>query len=541
MRAFSDLLERLVLTPGRNAKLSVLTAYFASTPDPDRGLALAAIVRELSFKAVKAGLIRELAKSRIDEQLFAMSYDFVGDLAETISLSWPEKPGANRPPDLPQVIETLQNSDRQNAIEQLEHWMDALDAPGRWALIKLITGGLRIGLSTRLAKQALADYGGVTVEDIEEIWHGLEIPYSDLFAWLEGRGEKPQPDDRLMFRPMMLAHPLIAKKNRDNLDSVDQAPISAEHFACEWKWDGIRVQAVGTAGEKRLFSRNGDDISAAFPDIIQALEFDGVIDGELLIRSPQGGVSDFNTLQQRLNRKTAPKKLQASHPAFLRAYDLLRSGDHDLRTLPFKTRRTKLEQLAASLRSDRLDLSQLVQFESLEQLDLLRNQPPSPEIEGVMLKRWDSPYIAGRPKGQWYKFKRDPFVLDAVLLYAQRGHGRRSGQFSDFTFAVWRNQDGDDILTPIGKTYFGFTDNELKLLNKFIKENTKERFGPVTSITANKETGLVLEVAFEGVQRSTRHKSGFALRFPRINHIRWDKPPSEADRLEALEAILNNQ
>ena len=403
-----------------------------------------------------------------------------------------------------------------------------------------MTGGLRIGVSSRLAKQALASFGDKNINEIEELWHGLKPPYEHMFAWLEGRADKPDLNDQTLFRPMMLAHPLIAKKDRDNPDAIDPQMISPSTFAFEWKWDGVRVQAAASASERRLYSRSGDDISSAFPDVLNALDFDGVIDGELLIRSANGGVASFNALQKRLNRKSAGPKLQSESPAFIRTYDLLRLGSEDLRPLPFRERRQKLETLMASLRSDRLDLSQFAPVHDYATLDTLRKSPPTPEIEGLMLKRWDSAYVAGRPTGQWFKFKRDPYLADAVLLYAQRGHGRRSGTFSDFTFGVWRTVNGVVELTPICKAYFGFTDEELVQINKFITANTRERFGPVTSVTATGQTGLVAEIAFEGIQRSTRHKSGIALRFPRINRIRWDKPPAEADRLEMLESLIPN-
>ncbi|HRX74953.1 MAG TPA: cisplatin damage response ATP-dependent DNA ligase, partial [Hyphomonas sp.] len=250
-----------------------------------------------------------------------------------------------------------------------------------------------------------------------------------------------------------------------------------------------------------------------------------------LIRAEDGvGVAPFNALQQRLNRKTVTKRQMETHPAFIRAYDILQDGSRDLRALPFRDRRPALEDFIAAHGSARLDLSPLVPVTSLAGLDALRMSPPAPEIEGLMLKRWDSAYVAGRPAGLWYKWKRDPFLVDAVLLYAQRGHGKRSGFYSDFTFGVWKG----DTLTPVGKAYFGFTDDELKELDKFVRENTIERFGPVRSVAPE----IVLEVAFEGLQRSPRHKSGIAMRFPRINRIRWDKPASEADRIDTLEAML---
>ncbi len=538
MQAFAALLERLILTPSRNAKLTLLANYFREQPDPERGWALASITGELTLSSIRPAAIRELVNARVDAQLFAMSYDYVGDLAETVSLIWPTRPGANRTPDLPEVIDTLLASTRAEAAAHVERWLDALDASGRWSLIKLATGGLRIGVSARLARQALANLGGVTADEIEEIWHGLKPPYTDLFAWLEGRSPRPSPDVKAPFRPVMLSHPLFSKSERADPGAVDLSTISPDAFAAEWKWDGVRVQLVAEDGVKRLYTRTGDEISAAFPDILEAATFNAALDGELLIRNAHGGVAPFNDLQQRLNRKTVSARQIAERPAFLRAYDIMREDDKDLRSLPFSERRKRLERFIVSQRSGRIDLSQLLPFSAPGQLEELRQNPPTPEIEGLMLKRLDSPYLPGRPAGQWYKWKRDPHLVDAVLMYAQRGHGRRSGAFSDFTFGVWRTRDGADELTPVGKAYFGFTDEELVMLDRYVRENAIDRFGPVTSVRANREDGLVLEVAFEGLQRSPRHKSGIAMRFPRIHRIRWDKPAAEADRIETLEAML---
>ncbi len=538
MEAFSNLLERLLLTPSRNSKLALMADYFTTQPDPERGWALAALTGEVELPGVKAGLVRRLAERKVDPELFRMSYDYVGDLADTVSLIWPVEHGANYVPQLSEVIAQLSAATRAEGERLIEAWLSALDSRGRWALLKLVTGGMRIGVSSRLAKIAAAQAGGVAVTEVEEIWHGLEPPYLSLFAWLDGAADKPEPDVAAPFRPVMLAHPLVAKKDRDAPDAIDPDLITAEHFAAEWKYDGIRVQAVVEGETRRLYTRNGDDVSHTFPDVLAAMDFDASLDGELLVRAADGGVAPFNALQQRLNRKTVSKKQMQDRPAFIRAYDLLVDGDEDLRGLSFRQRRARLEAIVAGLQTDRIDLSPLVAVTSISALDAARNAPPAPEIEGLMLKRWDSLYEAGRPKGKWFKWKRDPFLVDAVMLYAQRGHGKRSSFYSDFTFGVWRTVDGVDQLTPVGKAYFGFTDDELKLLDKFVRENTIERFGPVRSVTATKDHGLVLEVAFEGLQRSPRHKSGLAMRFPRIHRIRWDKPAAEADRLETLEALL---
>ena len=597
MQAFATLLDRLVLTPQRNAKLRLLVDYFRTVPDPDRGYALAALTGELDIPSVKPAMLRALVEARVDPVLFATSYDYVGDLAETISLIWPARktaeaapspfaptarvarqsakpsatggegktsgaenipsplvgeggpplravaslggPGegamvAPRAPSLSQVVERLKAASRTEGPKLVEGWLDAMDAAGRWALIKLVVGGLRIGVSARLAKQALADQGGKAVNEIEEVWHGVAPPYAELFAWLEGRAQRPQSTVRAPFRPVMLSHAI----SDDEL-----LRITPEAYAAEWKWDGIRVQAVNDGGVKRLYTRTGDDISHTFPDLVDGLDVEGAIDGELLIgaRGDAGfALGSFSDLQQRLNRKTISAKLMESHPAFLRAYDCLIDGSEDVRTLSFRERRSRLETLVARSLARRIDLSPLLTYRDGEELAALRGAPPSPVIEGLMLKRWDSIYEPGRPKGPWFKWKRDPHTVDAVLMYAQRGHGKRSSYYSDYTFGVWRDGPAGDELVPVGKAYFGFTDEELALIDRFVRNNTVSRFGPVREVVHEPTKGLVLEVAFEGLARSTRHKSGIAMRFPRIARLRWDKPPSEADRLETLEKLVKS-
>ena len=272
------------------------------------------------------------------------------------------------------------------------------------------------------------------------------------------------------------------------------------------------------------------------------MRFTGAIDGELLVVR-DARVQSFNVLQQRLNRKTVTAKLMAEFPVHLRAYDLLVEGEADLRELPFAQRRGRLEDLVTRLHEPRIDLSPLVPFRTWDELAAARADPAlagadAAAVEGVMLKRRDAPYLPGRPKGPWWKWKRDPLMVDAVLMYAQRGHGKRSSFYSDYTFGVWTKAEQGDVLVPVGKAYFGFTDQELIEIDRFVRRNTVSRFGPVREVTHAADAGLVLEVAFEGLQRSTRHKSGIAMRFPRISRLRWDKPPREADRLETLERIL---
>jgi DNA ligase 1 len=534
---FAELLDRLAYEPGRNAKISLIAEYLRATPDPERGWALAALTGALSFRHAKRGTIHALIMERTDPVLFGLSYDYVGDLSETVALLWPadENYRPNEELSLTSVIETMATLGKSELPAQLARWLDPLDETGRWALLKIVTGVLRIGVSARLAKTAAASLGGRDPDEIEILWPGLAPPYTELFAWLEGRAEKPTSRDPVPFRPPMLAHAI---------EEADFAALDPTDFMAEWKWDGIRVQAVsgGTDDETvaRLYSRTGEDISKSFPDLTDALRLPAAIDGELLILR-DGRVQTFNVLQQRLNRKAVTPKLMAEFPAHLRAYDLLAEGDEDLRELPFSERRKRLEAFVARLADPRVDISPLVQFANWDELTEARRDPASAgagedadAVEGVMLKRRDAAYLPGRPKGPWWKWKRDPMTVDAVLMYAQRGHGKRSSYYSDYTFGVWK--DGE--LVPVGKAYFGFTDEELLQIDRFVRRNTINRFGPVREVTHDKEQGLVLEVAFEGLQRSTRHKSGVAMRFPRISRLRWDKPPAEAERLETLEKML---
>jgi len=542
---FAALLDRLAYEPGRNAKLRLLTDYFRTTADPERGYALAAMAGALSFAHAKPGVIRALIAARTDPVLFGLSYDYVGDLSETTALLWPAPsvpgPGHNAPvPTLSEVVQTLRDSYKADLPGLLARWLDGLDETGRWALLKLITGALRIGVSARLAKSAVAGLGPLAADDIEEVWHGLEPPYAALFAWAEGRGDRPEASDPAPFRPPMLAHAI----EDSDFDTLDPATMMAE-----WKWDGIRVQAVGGTrpdGTRaaRVYSRTGEDISRAFPDLAAALGFDGAIDGELLVVR-DGRVQSFNVLQQRLNRQQVSPRMLVEFPAHIRAYDLLALDGEDLRPLPFRERRQRLEAFVATHNDPRIDLSPLVPFGRWEDLAAARADPAGAgagedagAVEGCMVKRADSAYVPGRPKGLWYKWKRDPRVVDAVLMYAQRGHGKRSSFYSDFTFGCWREGADGDELVPVGKAYFGFTDAELTELDRFVRRHTVNRFGPVREVTHEPDQGLVLEIAFEGIARSTRHKSGVAMRFPRIARIRWDKPPAQADRLATLERMI---
>lgn len=531
MRAFSQLLDDLVYTRSRNTKLKLIGDYLKETPDPDRGVALAALTGSLSIPAVKGAAIRAIAEERVDPVLLYMSRDYVGDLAETVSLLWPSPAGEPELDDgtltISSAVDRLAGAGRLNAAGVLAEMLDHLDASGRFALLKLATGNLRIGISARLAKQAFADAFSLDVDAVEEVWHGLAPPYAELFDWAEGRGPQPTPRDVPVFRPFMLAHPL------------EDAEPSLDDYAAEWKWDGIRVQLVHVAGQTRLYSRTGDDISGSFPEVAEAFQSTGVLDGELLVRGSDqgsaelhgGAAASFNALQQRLGRKVVSAKTRALYPAFVRLYDILFDGEEDVRGLPWVDRRARLEDFVPKLDPERFDLSRLIEARDFNELSDIRGGSRDAAIEGVMLKRRDSPYVPGRRAGLWYKWKRDPLTADCVLMYAQRGSGKRSSYYSDYTFGCWAD---DGQLLPVGKAYFGFTDEELKWLDRWVRNHTVDRFGPVREV----EKALVLEVAFDSIHASTRHKSGLAMRFPRISRIRTDKPASEADRIDTLRAMV---
>jgi DNA ligase-1 len=531
MRSFSQLLDDLVYTRSRNTKLKLIGDYLKETPDPDRGIGLAALTGGLDIPAVKGAAVRAIAEERVDPVLLYMSRDYVGDMAETVALLWPTREGEPAEVDdatisISAAVDQLRAASRMDAPRTLAAMLDHLDASGRYALLKLATGELRVGINARLAKQALANAFGLDVDAVEEVWHGIAPPYVELFDWAEGRGEQPSARDLPVFRPFMLAH------------ALENTQLSLDEFAAEWKWDGIRVQLVHAGGQTRLYSRTGDDISGSFPDVAAAFATHGVLDGELLVRGSAqgadehgGGAASFNALQQRLGRKNVSARIQGEYPAFVRLYDILFDGVEDLRALPWTERRARLERFAEKLDPDRFDLSQLIEARTLGELEELREGARDASIEGMMLKRRDSPYVAGRRAGLWYKWKRDPLTADCVLMYAQRGSGKRSSYYSDFTFGCW-TEEGE--LLPVGKAYFGFTDEELKWLDNFVRRNTVERFGPVREVGKT----LVLEVAFDSIHLSKRHKSGLGMRFPRISRIRTDKPADEADRIATLLAMV---
>lgn len=536
MEEFAALVDALVYTRGRNEKLRLIADYLQRTPDPDRGWAMAALTDSLDFPAVKSSTIRNLLMERVDPVLWTLSRDFVGDTAECASLLWPQPfAPAGAPPSLTEAVEHLGRMTRSTVAGELTRLLDRLDASGRYALLKLATGEMRIGVSTRLAKTAFAQAFCVSVDDVEEHWHGQTAPFAELFAWAAHGAPPPDNRDLPLFRPFMLAHPL------------EELTVSLDEYAVEWKWDGIRVQLahagpIGEAGETRVYSRSGDDITRSFPELAEVFRISGILDGECMVRGThqggeEGGAASFNALQQRLGRKTVSRTMLTDYPAFVRLYDVLQWRGEDLRGLPWAERRARLEAIMPELPPSHFDLSAVIEAKDFEELADIRARTRDEAIEGLMLKRRDSPYVAGRRAGLWYKWKRDPLLIDCVLMYAQRGSGKRSSYYSDYTFGCW---DGDPDqgaeLLPVGKAYSGFTDEELVRLDRHVRQNTVHRFGPVRET----DKSLVLEIAFDSAHESKRHKSGLSMRFPRVHRIRWDKPAHEADRIEALRALVKD-
>ena len=560
METFSNLLEQLYYTAGTKAKAQLIADYIANTPDPDRGWAIAAMAGTLRFDFFKRNTVKKLITEHTDPALFAMSYDYVGEVSETVAHLWPHSEPTDSLPSLTEVVETFASVSKQKVSDTLAHYLTIMTPAQRWALLKLGTRGLRIGVSARSIKQILADYGNTDIKDIETLWHAVTPPYVDMLSWLEGKADKPDIENAVTFHPVMLSHPI---------EDSDIDAFTKDTWQIENKYDGIRVQLAVKTGkvsdenepDKALFSRTGDDISHSFPDLLEAVNGNMVLDGELLVihnaENDQGSktrgeastkthddsgatqsnaalqpdVDTFNALQQRLNKKKPSKALQTSAPVGLIVYDALVLNGEDLTEKTLKARRQALEKWFSENSNNRLFLSETLTATSPQSLRKLHAQVcQNRAVEGLMIKRLDSKYIPGRPKGKWFKWKRDPLVVDAVMMYAQRGHGKRSSFYSDYTFGAWE----DNQLLPIGKAYSGFTDEELKKLDNWVRRNAVGRFGPVREV--KKE--LVLEVAFDAAHPSSRHKSGVALRFPRIHRIRWDKPADEADTLANVKALI---
>ena len=528
MRRFHGLYRALDATSRTSRKEAALVDYFEATPPADAAWAAHLLLGRRGRRAVNTRLLREWAaeKSGLPLWLVEESYDAVGDLAETIALLVPDQGTHGEPEGLAEFIDrrVLGLAGLEPAAQRelvLETWAD-LDAGERFLFHKLISGGFRVGVAGGLVARALAKVAGV---DRATMMHRLAGRWDPTAAAWEDLMSEDEGGDPLRPYPFFLAHAVPAEPAELG-DAAD--------FQAEWKWDGIRAQAVRRGSEVVLWSRGGDLVNGGFPEIVEelgGLAPGTVIDGELLAWDgdrPRG----FHELQRRINRKSVGKKLREEVPVRLMAYDLLEEGGADLRALPTTERRRRLEALVRAAGLSRLGIAEVVEGESWEELARARSTSRQRGVEGLMLKRRDAPYGAGRPRGDWWKWKVDPFTLDVVLVYAQRGHGRRASLYTDYTLAVW--DDGE--LVPVAKAYSGLTDREIRRVDAFVRRHITDRFGPVRVV----EPELVFEIAFEGIQPSARHKAGLSLRFPRIARWREDKSPADADSLDAVRALMGD-
>jgi DNA ligase 1 len=556
MKRFAALYTALDATTSTHDKLEALTSYFAVAEPEDAAWASYFLAGGKPRQSVPTRLLSEIARERagLPAWLFEESYHAVGDLAETIAHILPP---AQRSSELgltqwiEQRVLTLRGVSPEELRTRLLSYWDELDWGGRFLLTKLIGGGFRVGVARQLVVRALAEVAGVDHKRIAQRMVGWTDSQQKPDAARYLRLVAPEPTDDDVQRsadqhdsdlglpyPFFLAHPLQA----------DPATLGdPSQWLIEWKWDGIRAQLVKRGGRVWLWSRGEDLITERFPEVAalgEALPDGYVIDGEILAWEPGATAPlPFARLQPRIARKTLTKKILADSPATLLAYDLLEAEGHDLRMTPLAQRRARLDALAASvdgtLARDLMRVSPLVRASDWQALALLRDESRARGVEGLMVKERESMYGVGRTKaaGTWWKWKIDPYAVDAVLVYAQRGHGRRASLYTDFTFAVWDEANGVRTLVPFAKAYSGLTDEEMRQVDAIVRKTTVEKFGPVRSVTPT----LVFEIGFEGIQASPRHKSGVAVRFPRMLRWRTDKQIDDADTLVMLKGFIDNR
>ena len=533
MRRFQQLLQGLDRTTGTSAKQQLLADYFRQAPAADAAWGLELLLGKRRRRLITGRRLRQVAQqlSGLPPWLFEDCHAQVGDSAETVALTLPagERQAVDQPlhqwmeRSLPELA-ALDSEQQDKALAAL--W-DGLCQDDIYLLSKLLSGGFRVGVSSGLVQKALAAAAGVEPSTIaQRLMGGIEPSAAAFEQLMNSEAEAGGPPPGRPY-PFFLASPW----ERENAP-----PWHADQWQTEWKWDGIRAQLIRRQGEVFLWSRGEELINQAFPDVVQLAEqlSDGtVLDGELLVW-PLGSdqPQDFGALQRRLGRKSPGRSLLADCPAALISYDLLEAGGEDLRSQPLRQRRQQLEAMAQGWKGN-LRLSSTLTVESWDGLEQWRSQARAHAAEGLMLKALDSPYLEGRKRGHWWKHKLDPLSLDAVLIYAQAGSGRRANLFTDYTFALWNGQQPPALVT-FAKAYSGLNDQEINQLDRWIRRNTLQRFGPVRSVKAEQ----VFEIGFEGIHASSRHKSGIAVRFPRILRWRQDKPADEADTLQTAEALL---
>lgn len=528
MKRFSALIQQLETSNKTNDKIAALVDYFSNADDRDKTYVIAMFTGKKPKRPVNTALLRTWATelSGIPPWLFQESYSSVGDLSETIALVLPP-PEKVTDRKLHEWITDLADlngkSDEEKKAFILDAW-NSLDTPQRFIFNKLISGNFRIGVSHKmlvnaLAKQSDTDSNKI-MHSIMGKWQPEEITYDALIEGAHVNTDNSWP------YPFCLAYAL----------EMQAAELGPENkWQAEWKWDGIRGQIVKRNGELFIWSRGEELVTDQFPELHflkEELDDGTVLDGEIL-SVKDGNVQVFSILQQRLNRKTINKAQLNDAPVGFYIYDLLEFGTEDIREKPMSERRALLEKIVSKLQTkDVAVLSPVIKFDSWEALTEIRQRSRDMNSEGIMLKRLDSPYHSGRKRGDWWKWKINPYTVDTVLIYAQKGSGRRANFYTDYTFAV---RDGEKLIT-VAKAYSGLTDKEIKEVDAFVKKNAVEKFGPVRTVKPE----LVFEIAFEGIAESKRHKAGLALRFPRILRWRKDKKAEEINTLEDLRQLLNS-
>lgn len=523
MKEFAQLFAELDQTNKTNAKVELLKNYFLSAEDQDKLWVLALFTHKRPKRQIKTSLLREWVAeaANIPMWLLEETYHMVGDLAETIALLLPSKEKESEQL-LHNWIEALKTIGKKEEEEQkafiLNAW-DNFNTSERFVFNKLLTGGFRIGVSQKLIVKALAE---ATEIESNVLAHRIMGNWSPDTTTFEKLIIAPRKEDNLSQPyPFCLAYPL---EKPEDLEDNSQ-------WLAEWKWDGIRGQIIVRENQLFVWSRGEELVTEKFPEFSALKEIDEsfVLDGEILAFKEEEPLP-FGDLQTRIGRKNVTKKILESAPVIFKVYDLLEIDGEDLREKPFEQRRKVLKSFVERNGGFVLKLSECFEFQSIAELAQLREEARAHKAEGLMIKKKESTYFIGRKKGLWWKWKVDPYTVDAVLIYAQKGHGRRAGLFTDYTFAVWKGEE----LVPIAKAYSGLTDEEFKQVDAFINKNIKERFGPVRTVKPE----LVFEIGFEGIQQSKRHKSGVALRFPRMLRWRTDKKMEEADSIETLMALL---
>ena len=530
MKRFAALFDSIDRTTKTNEKLSALVSYYRECDHADAAWATYFLCGNKLQQLVPTKRLRNWAaeEANIPTWLFEESYHAVGDLAETLTLIVP--PG--EPVDEASLSHWVESrlmplramGEEEQRAAVIAIWRQSTPAV-RFVILKLITGAFRVGLSKSLVTRAIAEYANVSSDVISHRLMGSWTPTSAFFASLIAAGDTQSKLASQPY-PFCLAHPLDSELGPQSIGE-------AKDFAAEWKWDGIRGQVIRRDEQVFVWSRGEDLMEDRWPEIEEASRLlpDGtVLDGEILASRGDAQVLPFADLQRRIGRKSVGKKLLKEVPVIFQAFDLLEEAGEDIRSLPFLHRRQRLEHLLSTVDHPHLRCTQLISGSSWEQWATIREQSRQKNAEGLMLKRWDASYEVGRVRGVWWKWKISPFTIDAVLIYAQKGHGKRSGLYTDYTFALWDN----GLLVPFAKAYSGLDDAEIKAVDRFVKQNTKESFGPVRSVTP----AIVMEIGFEGLQRSTRHKSGVATRFPRIIRWRHDKKPEDANSLAELMDLL---